>query len=115
MNYDTMTMKGKKFVLVPQDEFKRLTEQDQLPPFPPADQNGNFPALAATRVSIARRIINDRKRAGLTQKALAAAADIRVETLNRIEKGRVSADTATIVKIDRALKNATRASSRKAV
>ena len=108
-------MKGKQFVLVPQNEFKRFTKRGQLPAFPSADQNGNFPALAATRVAIARRIINDRKRAGLTQKALAAAADIRVETLNRIEKGRVSADTAKIIKIDRALKNATRASSRKVI
>ena len=33
---------------------------------------------------------------------------IRVETLNRIEKARVTADTATIAKIDRALKHAER-------
>lgn len=51
----------------------------------------------------------------MTQKDLAAAAGVRVETLNRIEKGRVSADTATIVKIDRALKSASKLRSRKAV
>ena len=111
MAYDTMTFKGKKFVLVPYSEFKRLVE---LPPFPPADENGNFPALEATRVSIARTIIKDRKTAGLTQRGLADAAGIRVETLNRIEKGKVSADTATIVKIDRALKTARKVRSRKA-
>ena len=114
MTYDTVTMKGKKFVLVPQDEFKRLAERDQLPPFPPADENGNFPALQATRVSIARTIISGRKRSGMTQRDLAAAAGIRVDTLNRFEKGKVSADTATIVKIDRALRNAAKGRSRKA-
>ena len=113
MAYDTMTMKGKKFVLVPQDQFKRLMDQDQMPPLPAADVNGNFPALQTTRVSIARTIIKERKRAGMTQKDLAAAAGIRVETLNRIEKGKVSADTSTIIKIDRALKSAAKGHSRK--
>lgn len=115
MTYDTMILKGKRFVLVPQAEFKRLKEQDQLPSFPPADENGNFPALEATRASIARTIIKDRKRAGMTQKDLANAAGIRVETLNRIERGKVSADTATIIKIDRVLRSAGKARMRKAV
>jgi transcriptional regulator with XRE-family HTH domain len=48
----------------------------------------------------------DRLAAGLTQKALADAAGVRIETINRIEKARVTPDTATIAKIDRALKRA---------
>jgi predicted transcriptional regulator len=60
------------------------------------------------RVSIAREVIRRRESVGLSQKALAAAAGIRVETLNRIEKAKVTADTATISKIARAIERAER-------
>ncbi len=69
-----------------------------------ANDDGTFPAVAAGRVVIARTIIKRREAIPLTQKALAEAAGIRVETLNRIEKAKVTADTATIASIDRALK-----------
>lgn len=72
------------------------------------DTEGNFPAVATARVSIAREVIRRRRAAGLSQKSLATAAGIRVEMLNRIEKARVTADTATIAKIERALKKAQR-------
>jgi transcriptional regulator with XRE-family HTH domain len=39
----------------------------------------------------------------LSQAELARRAGIRVETLNRIEKAKVTADVATMEKIDRAL------------
>src|SRR5438105_1909951 len=109
MTHATLKMKGKTFVLVPDAEYRRLTRtQSAMPSFPPADSNGNFPALQTGRVSIAREIIRRRQAAGMSQKALAAAAGIRVETLNRIEKARVTLDTATITKIDRALTRAER-------
>jgi ribosome-binding protein aMBF1 (putative translation factor) len=76
------------------------------PNFPAADADGNFAALQTERVSIAREVIRRREAVDLSQKALATAAGIRVETLNRIEKAKVTADTATIAKIDRALKRA---------
>ena len=79
-----------------------------MPEFPPANAEGNFPAVQTGRVSIAREVIRRREVVGLTQKALAAVAGIRVETLNRIEKAKVTPDTATIAKIDRALKRAER-------
>jgi len=52
------------------------------------------------RASMVRSIIKDRLAAGMTQKTLADAAGVR------IEKGKVTPDTATIAKIDRALKRA---------
>jgi DNA-binding XRE family transcriptional regulator len=109
MTYATMQMNGKKFVLVPHDEFAELKGRIPLPEFPPANPDtGNFPAIETGRVGMARKIITRREAVGLSQKALAAAARVRVETLNRIEKAKVTADTATIIKIDRALKNAER-------
>jgi DNA-binding XRE family transcriptional regulator len=105
MAHATMKMDGKTFVLVPRKEYRQLTE-DREPQMPPLGDDGTYPALPAVRVSMARTIIQRRKSAGMTQKALAEAAGVRVETLNRIEKAKVTADTATIAKIDRALKRA---------
>ena len=102
MAHATLTMDDEVFVLVPQREYAELTAE--LPVFPPTNARGNYPALEFTRVSIARSIIKDRLAAGMTQQALADAAGVRIETINRIEKAKVTADTATIAKIDRALK-----------
>ena len=110
MSHATLSMKGKTFVLVPEAEYRKfIAARDDMPDFPAADAHGNFPALQTGRVSIAREIIRRRNDVGLSQKSLASAAGIRVETLNRIEKARVTPDTATIAKIDRALKRAERA------
>jgi ribosome-binding protein aMBF1 (putative translation factor) len=105
MTHATMKMDGKTFVLVPRGEYRRLV-QDREPEMPTLRDDGTYPALPAVRISIARTIIRRRKSAGMMQKALAEAAGIRVETLNRIEKAKVTADTATIAKIERAFKRA---------
>ena len=100
-------MNGKTFVLVPDFEYRKLTAaRGAMPEFPALDTDGNFPAVQAGRVSIAREVIRRREAVGFSQRALAASAGIRVETLNRIEKAKVRADTATLAKIDRALKRA---------
>jgi len=73
------------------------------PELPKPDVKGNFPAVEYARASLARKIIKARRQAGLTQAELARRAGIRPETLNRIEKGRTTPETATIAKIERAL------------
>jgi transcriptional regulator with XRE-family HTH domain len=45
---------------------------------------------------------------GLSQAEVARRAGIRPETLNRIEKAKVTADTATVTKISRVLDKAER-------
>lgn len=52
---------------------------------------------------MARKIIPARKAVGLSQAGLARKAGIRVETLNRLEKGKHTPDLATMEKINRAL------------
>ena len=99
---DTITLNNQTFVLVPEDEYERLIEGTP-PSLPPANERGNFPAIAATDALIARGLVRDRKAAGLTQKELARRAGIRVETLNRAERGAVVPDVRTLRKIDRAL------------
>jgi DNA-binding XRE family transcriptional regulator len=106
MAHATMTMGDETFVLVPQREYRAMVERTDIPPFPAPDANGNVPAVAYGRASIAREIILRREAVGLTQKALATAAGVRIETLNRVERAKVTPDTATIVKIDKALKRA---------
>lgn len=86
---------------------KLLEDGDpDLPTMPPADENGQYPAIETARVIIARQLIRGRKAAGWTQAELAARAGIRQETISRIETGKHSPGLKTMAKIDRALKRA---------
>jgi ribosome-binding protein aMBF1 (putative translation factor) len=65
--------------------------------------NGNYDAIAHARASVARKLIRDRRAAGLSQAELARRAGIRVETLNRIEKLKLTPSVATVGKLDRTM------------
>jgi len=71
---------------------------------PKADAQGNFPALTFVRASLARDIIRDRVAAGLIQKELAEKAGVRVETLCRLETGKVTPSLSTVKKLDDVLR-----------
>jgi DNA-binding XRE family transcriptional regulator len=98
MNIQTVILDGKRFVILPEAEYQRIAG------FPPADLDGNRPAVAAMRAVLARDIVRDRERVGWSQAELARRAGIRVETLNRIETGKHTPSVATIEKIDTALR-----------
>ena len=103
----SVTVAGKRFVLVPADEYKRLTQQAIWePPMPEPDAAGNYPALEAMAVALARDILRARRKLHLSQAELARRAGIRPETLNRIEQGKHKPSVPTIDKIDRALRKA---------
>lgn len=111
----TLQLKGEKYAVLPMKEYRRLVsaraeaeQDDDLPPMPARRPNGDYPAIESARVSIARDVIRGRKAAGLSQAELARRAGIRVETLNRIERAKVTPDVATMKKIDRALAGAVR-------
>ena len=101
----TLDIRGKKFVLIPATEYRRLTRRPTpaIPSMPAVSPDGTYPAAAAMRTMMARKIIAARKAVGLSQAALARKAGIRVETLNRLEKGRHTPDLATMAKINEAL------------
>ena len=102
---NTAIIDNEKFVLVPAAEYRRLTAG--LPPeLPEADKEGNRPALAFMEATIARSIVRDRKKVGLSQRELADAAGISVEVLNRAERGVVVPSVRTLTKIENALKKA---------
>lgn len=98
---------GTDYVIVPRAEFDRLSslaKVSDLPPLPAPDKDGNVDAIEYSRASLARKLIRERIRAGLSQKQLAARAGIREETLCRLETGKHTASVATVDKISRALK-----------
>lgn len=53
--------------------------------------------------SLSREVRARRERAGLTQAELAHEADVRVETISRIERGRENPTLETLVKVVRAI------------
>ncbi len=110
----TIQLGGKRFVIVPEEEYDRLRERDavigdvDLPQLPARLPSGNYPAVQALRVGLARKLIKRRWAVGLSQAEVARRAGIRPESLNRIEKAKVTADTATVAKIVRVLEKAER-------
>src|SRR5207302_9508537 len=82
------TINGKRMVVLEETEYIRLKEKaDEWEPLlPEPDANGNYPAREYMLASIARDIIRQRRRLGLTQAQLDRKAGIRPETLNRIER-----------------------------
>lgn len=101
---DMITLKGKRFVLVPQEEYELMVAG--APAMPVADSEGMREAVGFAVASIARDVVKMRVAAGLSQKELAALAGIRVEVLNRTERGVTVPSTRTLAKIEAALARA---------
>jgi DNA-binding XRE family transcriptional regulator len=109
MTVQTLTISGKRFALVPMRDFEALqrrAERNELPRLPDPLANGNYPAAETVRALYAQKLIEERESAGLSQSELARRAGIRPETINRLEKGKHSPDTATVAKITKALRAA---------
>lgn len=103
---ETVTLDGKRFVILPEAEYCRLTGEPPQPEMPAADAAGNYPAAEAMAVSLARDVLRARRRLGLTQAELARRAGIRPETVHRLETAKHVPNLATMTKIDQALKAA---------
>jgi DNA-binding XRE family transcriptional regulator len=105
---------GKRYALIEPAELHRLerlaakAEESDLPEWPPADAEGNRPAVAFARVSIARKIIEQRRALGISQQELARLSGLRQETISRLESGKHSPTVRTVDKIDEALQRAER-------
>ncbi len=112
MSAPTFQLSGKSYVVIEREEYDRLTvlaKAAGLPALPDPDADGNYPAVEYARASLARKIIRDRVKVGLSQRQLALRAGVRVETLCRIETGKHTASVATIQKLDKVLTEAERA------
>ena len=115
MTAATLTIDGKRFVVVPEGEFERINALAREfcdaagPALPAADAKGNVPALPYARASLARKLIRDRRRAGLTQAELARRSGIPARTLARVEEGKLNPSHMVFNRIHRALEAAERA------
>ena len=96
--YQRVRLGREWYVIIREEEFRSLTETRKA--------GGKTDALDAMNISdlrLADRLLQRRQEAGLTQKGLAKLAGVRVETLNRIEKGRTTPDFKTIRKLVNAI------------
>ncbi len=112
MNVGHMEINGRRYLIVDEAEYSRLVtasagalavREEDMPPLPIPDADGNVPAMEYARASLARKIIIERSARGWTQTELARHARVRVETINRLEHARHTADPATAKKIQSAL------------
>jgi ribosome-binding protein aMBF1 (putative translation factor) len=93
-------------VMLEETEFERLMIEADLwePKLPDPFPDGNYPAVEYACASLAINIIRDRRKLGLSQAELARRANIRLETLVRIESGaRRPSNVRAVEKIERAL------------
>jgi DNA-binding XRE family transcriptional regulator len=99
----TVTLEGRRFVIMPEDQYQELVGEAWEPRLPKPDAQGNYPAVDSARVLLARKLIRRRRALGLSQAELAKRAGVRAETLSRLEHGKHSPNVATVDKIVRTL------------
>ncbi len=92
--YQRVCLGGTWYVILPEEEFNRLAPMSHI-----TTEIDELNAINMSDQRLADRLLKRRLKANLTQKKLAEIAEIRVETLNRIEKGRTTPDFATIRKL----------------
>ena len=116
MTTQTILLDGRSYVILLREDYERLAtlaKAAALPPLPEADADGNYPAVEYARASLARDVIRERVAVGLSQRELAERAGVRVETLCRLETGKVTPSLTTVNKLDRELKQAAKRRSGK--
>ena len=78
-------------------------EESGLPPLPGKMPSGSYPAVGYARALAARDVTRSRRRLGLSQSELARRAGVRVETLDRIERAKMTASPRVMEKLDAVL------------
>ncbi len=116
MTVQMITIGDTDYALVKKDELARLASLAHVdiagliaaPALPPADADGYRPALATVRVRIAQDLIASRRALGWSQQELADRANVRQESISRIESGKHTPTMRTMTKIDKAIKSGER-------
>lgn len=107
-----MTLPGGDYVILEKSEYDRLMKIANLPAYPQSDANGTYPAVEYARVSLARKLIQRREAIGWSQADLAKHSGMRVETLNRIERGKTTPSLQSVQKLHSAMEKAEKSQSR---
>ncbi len=114
--YQSVELAGVRYAILRESLLIELCRRAGLPPPTPQPQQTPPPTDAAAETldtaRLAERLAERRKRAGLTQAQLAERAGIRVETLNRVERGKTTPDFTTIRKLVVAMNQAEAAHDR---
>ncbi|MHC5083059.1 MAG: helix-turn-helix domain-containing protein [Planctomycetota bacterium] len=96
--YQRVLLDGTWYVIIKEEELRALTQVQRS-----EEKMDVLDVMNISDQRLADRLLQRRQDSGLTQKDLAALAGIRVETLNRIEKGRTTPDFKTIRKLVHAI------------
>ena len=96
--YQRVRLDGKWYVIIEEKEFRTLTQSENS-----KTKNDVLDAMNISDQRLADRLLQRRQDAELSQKDLAELAGVRIETLNRIEKGRTTPDFKTIRKLVNAM------------
>lgn len=106
----TLILKGVEYAVLPLEELLQLKHRagSRLPRLRQSSADGTYAANEALRAIYAAKLAESRRAIGLSQSDLARRAGVRPETINRLENGKHTPDTATLAKIERAVSQAER-------
>jgi DNA-binding XRE family transcriptional regulator len=96
-----LVLGGKRYVVLSEPAYLRLVSAAGGPPRP---DPAAWVAWEQDAAKLGARLAEQRRQAGLSQLALARLAGIRVESLNRIERGHVTPDYGTVRRLVLALR-----------
>jgi DNA-binding XRE family transcriptional regulator len=104
-------MDGQQYVMIPRAQWEviaaRLGDAASALPEPPPAADGSY-GIEHVRISLANKVIAQRKAAGITQAELARRAGVRAETVCRLEAGKHMPSAQTFDRLHRVLRRATR-------
>ena len=99
IEHQSVELEGIRYVILRETVFDLLCQSANLKSHLLLDRGASTSALDLDSSSLAQKLIQRRKAAGLSQAELARRAGVRPETLNRIERGRTTPDFTTIRKL----------------
>jgi DNA-binding XRE family transcriptional regulator len=112
VDHSCVELDGTRYVILRETVFDLLCQKVGIRPASPSPVEGTSSSgFDLDQPALAERLARRRQASGLSQAELARRAGIRPETLNRIERGRVTPDFATIRKLVVAIGAAERTSA----
>ncbi|MGN6368025.1 MAG: helix-turn-helix domain-containing protein [Phycisphaerae bacterium] len=103
----TVELAGTTYAILPAATLAAICRKARITTTPAASPDPSPLYAAAPEdlnpAHVARRLADRRKNAGLTQGQLAQRAGVRIETVNRIERGHVTPDFRTLRKLLQAM------------
>ena len=100
IEHRSVELDGIRYVIVRETVFELLCQKAGIQiESPSAGEEASSAGFDLDQPSLAQKLVRRRQAGGLSQADLARRAGVRPETLNRIERGRVTPDFATIRKL----------------